>query len=302
MKKKQLAGDALLLCAALIWGAAFTAQAMGMDYVGPLTFNGTRGLLAAAVLLPVRALVRRHVPASAPTQPRILLIGGLLCGLALFCASTLQQVALQWVPAGKAGFFTTLYIVLVPLVGVLIGKKVPAAVWPAVALAAFGLYLLCGGGSFTLSLGEVCLLGCALCYAVQILLVDWVGDRVDPMLLCAAQFLVSGVLSLPAMFVFEHPSFSGLAAAAVPLLYTAVLSGAVGYTLQIMGQRSTGPAVASLLMSFESVFSALVGWLVLGERLSGAELTGCALVFAAVLISQAPPLRRRQAAAKKAQP
>lgn len=290
MKKKQLMGNALLLLTAFIWGVAFVAQSKGMDHVGPLTFNGARSLLAAVVLLPLAwVLRRRSAHAAPPLDKRAQLLGGLVCGLLLFCASTLQQVALVTTDAGKAGFLTALYIVLVPVFGVFLRKKAPVAVWGAVALATVGLYLLCGVGSGAgFAPGDLCLLGCAVCFAGQIMAVDRFAPRTDPILLSGTQFLVVGLLSLPAMFIWEQPSLSGLQAALLPLLYTGVLSSAVAYTLQIVGQRSTQPAVASLLMSFESVFSVLAGALLLRERLSPAEGWGCALVFVAILLAQLP--------------
>lgn len=309
MKKRQLTGEALLLTAALIWGVAFVAQAKGMDYIGPFTFNGIRGLLAAAVLLPAWAVFRlpktRQAKAqSAALKPalsfRSLGIGAVLCGLMLFCASSLQQIALVTTTAGKAGFLTALYIVLVPVFGVFLHKKVSAWVWAAVVLATAGLYLLCSSGSFAFTAGDLCLLGCAACYAVQILLVDRFAPHMDPMLLCGIQFLVTGVLSLPVMFWLEQPTWAGVWAAAVPLLYTGVLSGAVAFTLQIVGQRNTEPAVASLLMSFESVFSVLAGALLLKERLSASELLGCVLVFSAIVLAQLPGMKKRAALSKDA--
>lgn len=301
-RKKTLLGNLLLLLTALIWGTAFVAQSKGMDHIGPLTFNGARSLLAAAVLLPGGLLLRRgrrlHGGGkAAPLDKKAQLRGGLVCGVLLFLASTLQQMALVTTEAGKAGFLTALYIVLVPVMGIFLHRKAPASVWAAVVLATGGLYLLCGvGGASAFAAGDICLLLCAVCFAGQILAVDHFAPCTDPVLLSGSQFLVTGLLSLPAMFLWETPSLAGLGAAWLPLAYAGILSSAVGYTLQIVGQRNTQSAVASLLMSFESVFSALAGALLLGERLSAPALCGCALVFAAILLAQLPPRRKPQPA------
>ncbi len=297
----QLRGSAMLLLAALLWGVAFAAQSKGMDYVGPFTFNGARSFLGVSVLVPLWLLTGRRQPADG-YDPRALWLGGALCGLMLFAATSLQQIGLVTTSAGKSGFLTAMYIVLVPLFGIFLGRRIGANVWIAVLLGAAGLYLLCATERLSLAPGDTLTLLCAVCFAFQIMLVDRFAPRCDPMLLCAVQFGVVGLLSLPLMFLFEEPSLTGLWEARIPLLYTGILSSAVAYTLQIVGQRDTDPAVASLLMSFESVFSALAGAVLLKERLTAAELCGCALVFTAILLAQFSPferLRRKKMEAQK---
>ena len=286
--KNQLRGSVMLLLAALLWGIAFAAQSKGMDYVGPFTFNGARSVLGVAVLLPLWCLMGRPQPASG-YDPKALWLGGALCGLMLFAATTLQQFGLVTTSAGKSGFLTALYIILVPLFGIFLHRRIGLNVWLAVVLATGGLYLLCAVDGFTLAAGDILTLLCAVCFALQIMLVDKFAPRTNPMLLCAVQFAVVGILSLPLMFLFETPSLTGLWEARIPLLYTGIFSSAVAYSLQIGGQRDTEPALASLLMSFESVFSVLAGALLLHEHLTAAELCGCALVFAAILLAQFSP-------------
>ena len=296
--KNQLRGSVMLLLAALFWGVAFAAQSKGMDYVGPFTFNGARSFLGVAVLLPLWVLMGRPQPASG-YDPKALWLGGSLCGLMLFAATSLQQIGLVTTSAGKSGFLTALYIVLVPLFGIFLHRRVGLNVWLAVVLATGGLYLLCAVDGFTLAAGDALTLLCAVCFAVQIMLVDKFAPRTNPMLLCAVQFGVVGLLSAPLMFLLEEPSFTGLWEARIPLLYTGIMSSAVAYSLQIGGQRDTEPALASLLMSFESVFSVLAGALLLHERLTLTELCGCVLVFAAILLAQFSPFGRKRPQQKK---
>ncbi len=291
--KKRLYGSLMLLLAALLWGVAFAAQSKGMDYVGPFTFNGARSFLGVAVLLPLWLAMGRPQPASG-YDPRALWLGGSLCGLMLFAATSLQQIGLVTTSAGKSGFLTALYIVLVPLFGIFLHRKVGLNVWLAVLLATGGLYLLCAVEGFSLASGDIVTLLCAVCFALQIMLVDKFAPRTHPLLLCAVQFIVVGALSAPLMFLFEEPSLSGLWEARIPLLYTGIMSSAVAYSLQITGQRDTEPALASLLMSFESVFSVLAGALLLHEHLTPAELCGCALVFGAILLAQFSPFGKKR--------
>jgi drug/metabolite transporter (DMT)-like permease len=296
--KKTLRGSVMLLLAALFWGIAFAAQSKGMDYVGPFTFNGARSILGVAVLLPLWVLMGRPQP-SAGYDPKALWLGGSLCGLMLFAATSLQQVGLVTTSAGKSGFLTALYIVLVPLFGIFLHRRVGLNVWFAVVLATGGLYLLCAVDGFTLAAGDMLTLLCAVCFALQIMLVDKFAPRTNPLLLCAVQFAVVGILSTPLMFLFETPSLAGLWEARIPLLYTGIMSSAVSYSLQIGGQRDTEPALASLLMSFESVFSVLAGALLLHERLTVAELFGCVLVFAAILLAQFSPFGKKTSSKEK---
>lgn len=286
MKHRKLVSSLMLIVAALIWGTAFVAQRKGMEYAGPLAFNGVRTLIGSLVLLPVALIFR---PAKAANLRKTLL-AGLLCGLCLFMATNLQQIGLTSTEAGKAGFITTFYIILVPVLGLFLRKKTGAVTWLAVAVALGGLFFLCvKPGEVRIAPGDLLVLGCAFFFAVQILVIDFFVQEVDGVLLSCVQFAVDGVLSLIAAFLFEKPDFPALFRGWIPLLYTGILSCGVAYTLQILGQKNLHPTVASLLMSLESAFAVLGGWLILHERLTRRELLGCALMLAAVLLVQLAP-------------
>lgn len=287
MMKQQLKGSILLLLATVIWGCAFVAQSVGMDYLGPFTFQTCRSLIAVAALVAVIFLMERDKSQFVPKwRNKKLWNTGLLCGAALTVASGLQQMGLVYTDAGKAGFITAMYIVLVPALGLFLGQKPGRQIWISVGLAVVGLYLLSCAGASGLNIGDVMLMGCALAFAVQITLIDRFAQDLDGLRLNCIQFLVVSVLSAVVMLLTEAPDWSSILACAIPLLYTGVLSSAVGYSLQIIGQQLLPPAPASLIMSLESVFAVLSGWLVLKERLSPPELIGCALVFAGVILSQ----------------
>ena len=292
MNAKQLKYSLLLLLTAMIWGSAFVAQSQAMDSVGPLTFNAARMLVGGVALLPVIRLLdaprRRGGEAASPGSRRDLLIGGICCGAVLFVASAFQQTGIQYTSVGKAGFITALYIVMVPLAGVLFGRKIGAALWAGVALAVVGMYLLCMTGEAGVNRGDALCLACALFFTAHILVIDRFSPRVDGVRLSCIQFFMAGALSLIGMIAFEKPSWQGVLAAWLPILYAGVLSSSVGYTLQIIAQKNVNPTLASLLMSLESVFSALSGWVILGQGLSGRELAGCALMFAAIILAQLP--------------
>ena len=285
----------MLLLAAFIWGTAFVAQSIGMDYIGPHTFGGIRFMIGSLVLLPLIVFRTRSgqdatAAIAARTSPRkarrAFITAALCCGAALFCGATLQQMGLTGTDAGKAGFITALYIVLVPVLGLAFGRKVTPIIALSVVLALVGLFLLCVSGSLTLATTDLYLLACALCFSIHILVIDHFSDAVDPVRLSSAQFFVSGALSLVCMVIFERPSLADIIACTGPILYAGVLSSGVAYTLQVVGQRHTPPATASLLMSFESVFSVLAGAVVLKETLTLREGTGCVIMFASVLLSQ----------------
>lgn len=294
MRRKQLASTLMLLLTALIWGSAFVAQRKGLEYGGALIFNGTRCMIGAVVLAPVCLLFRPKTPRSRKNTVK----AGVLCGLCLFLATNLQQAGLAYTEIGKAGFITTFYIVLVPILGLLWGRRPRLLHWLAVLLALCGLYFLCmSGGGFRLQKGDVMELSCALFYALQILVVDrFIGDA-NGVAVSAIQFLVCGVLSLLAAFVFTKPDLGLLVQGWAPLLYAGVLSSGVAYTLQIVGQRNLHPTTASLLMSLESAFAVLAGWVVLHEALTGRELLGCSLMLLAVVLAQLVPAREGQSAA-----
>ena len=291
MKHRKLVSSLMLIVAALIWGTAFVAQRKGMEYAGPLAFNGVRTLIGSLVLLPVALIFR---PAKAANLRKTLL-AGLLCGLCLFMATNLQQIGLTSTEAGKAGFITTFYIILVPVLGLFLRKKTGAVTWLAVAVALGGLFFLCvKPGEVRIAPGDLLVLGCAFFFAVQILVIDFFVQEVDGVLLSCVQFAVDGILSLIAAFLFEKPDFPALFRGWIPLLYTGILSCGVAYTLQILGQKNLHPTVASLLMSLESAFAVLGGWLILHERLSGRELLGCGLMLAAVLLVQLAPAKKEK--------
>lgn len=291
MKHRKLVSSLMLIVAALIWGTAFVAQRKGMEYAGPLAFNGVRTLIGSLVLLPVALIFR---PAKAANLRKTLL-AGLLCGLCLFMATNLQQIGLTSTEAGKAGFITTFYIILVPVLGLFLRKKTGAVTWLAVAVALGGLFFLCvKPGEVRIAPGDLLVLGCAFFFAVQILVIDFFVQEVGGVLLSCVQFAVDGVLSLIAAFLFEKPDFPALFRGWIPLLYTGILSCGVAYTLQILGQKNLHPTVASLLMSLESAFAVLGGWLILHERLTRRELLGCALMLAAVLLVQLAPAKKEK--------
>lgn len=287
MKKEQIKGTAQLLIATLIWGSAFVAQSVGMDHIGPMTFQAARSLLAVLALVPTILLMDsdkgQYLPRWADRQ---LWKTGILCGLALFVAQGLQQVGLQYTEPGKAGFITAMYIVLVPVLGLFLGRKCGWRVWVSVALAVVGLYLLSCVGVTRINIGDLLILGCAAAFAVQIILIDVLAQQLDGLRLNCIQFFVTAVLSgLMAVFT-ESPTLSGILGCAVPLLYTGVLSSGLAFSLQILGQQHLPPEPASLIMSLESVFAVLSGWLLLNQTLTVYEGLGCCLVFAGVILSQ----------------
>lgn len=277
----------MLVCAAMIWGSAFVAQSVGMEYVGPFTFQAVRSLLGGLTLLPVIALLGGKRAAETPSGTRKeLWIAGLACGACLFVAASLQQIGLLYTSAGKSGFLTALYVVLVPCVSLLLGRRVPLTVWIGALLAAAALYLLCVKDGFSIGKGELLTLGCALCFTFHILIVDHFSGRVDGVKLSCIQFFVCAALACVGMAALEKPSLTAILRCWLPIGYAGVLSCGVGYTFQILGQRDAKPAVASLLMSLESVFAVLFGAVLLGERLTGPEYAGCVLMMAAIILAQ----------------
>ena len=287
--KKQLKGTLCLLIATVIWGSTFIAQSVGMDYIGPFTFQATRSFLAVLFLLPVIYVFDKDKKAYIKTwtNPKLWKTG-LLCGIALFIAGGLQQVGLQYTSAGKAGFITTMYVVLVPVLGFFLRKKVSVNVWISVAIAVVGLYLLSCAGVTEINKGDLLMLGCALGFTVQITLVDELASGFDGLRVNCIQAFVTAVLSAITMFLTETPVWSNIVSCWFPLCYAGILSMGVAYSLQIIGQKHLDPTPASLIMGLESAFALLFGWLLLHERLSGPELLGCALVFVAVMLSQLP--------------
>ena len=287
MDKKQLRSSLLLLLGAVIWGSAFVAQSVGMDYIGPFTFNAVRSLIGTVSLLPLILILdrRKKKSGSSPAKRKEYIKACLVCGLVLFGATMCQQIGLQYTTVGKAGFITAMYIVLVPVLGVFLGRRPALRIWFCVLLACVGLYFLCINEGFSIEKGDLMMLGAAVLFAFQILAIAHFAPKVDSLKLSAGQFFVSGVVSLVCMFIVETPRLPQIFAAWLPLLYAGVLSSGVAYTLQIIGEKDADPAIASLAMSMESVFSVLAGWVILGQVLSPREWIGCGLMFSAILIS-----------------
>ena len=301
MNKKTLKGIVLLFITAFVWGVAFVAQSVGMEHLNAFAFNSIRNLIGAVVLLPV-ILFRQKTLANSQTDktitsiknnPKDCILGGLLCGIMLCIASNFQQMGIEHSTVGKAAFITTLYIVLVPILGIFLKRKLSLKTWIGVILAMFGLYMLCmKDEAFVLGTEDIYLLLCALFFSFQILLVEYYVQKVDGVILSVLQFLVCGILSGIGMLFTEIPTITDITSAGIPLLYAGVISCGVGYTLQIIGQRDVPSTVASLIMSLESVIAALAGWILLHEVLSPKELFGCALVFFAVILTQLPSKKK----------
>ncbi len=291
--KQQIKSSLILLLTATIWGVAFVAQSVGMEYIGPFTFNAIRCVLGGLVLIPVILVLKKKKETGAENQEKedkkTLWTGGIACGVILCIASNLQQFGIMEASVGKSGFFTALYIVMIPVIGIFIGKRPGIKLWFCVALAVVGMYLLCmKDGSFTIERADIMLLLCALAFSFHILVVDYFSPKVGGVKMSCIQFFVCGVLSAVGMLFTETPDISNIQAAWLPLLYAGLLSCGVGYTLQIIGQKGINPVIASLIMSLESVISALAGWVILGQVLSPKEILGCVLMFVAIIITQIP--------------
>ena len=289
MTKNRARGILSLMVATVIWGSAFIAQSVGMDYIGPFTFQTMRSVLAVPFLI-ILVFVLENDPKGSINkwlQPK-LWKAGLPCGIALFVAAGLQQMGIVYTSAGKAGFITAMYIVLVPILGVFLKKKPPFTAWISVILAVVGLYLLSCVGVTQVNIGDLYLLGCALGYAVQITLVDQMGSDVDGLRLNCIQSLFCGIFSGLVMVSTEDLVLSNILACWIPLVYAGIFSLGIAFSLQIIGQKYLEPTPASLIMSLESVFAVLFGWLLLNERMTKYEISGCILVFAAVILSQIP--------------
>lgn len=291
--KNKFRGSLALLAATVIWGSAFIAQSVGMDHIGPMTFQAARCGLGAVFLLPVIFLFdkdkKQYFKKWADPS---LWKTGLFCGCALFVAAGLQQVGLVYTTAGKAGFITAMYIVLVPILGIFLRRRPPVSAWISVLLAVAGLYLLSCAGATEINKGDILMLGGALGFAVQITLIDKFAGDLDGLRLNCIQAIVCSSLSALVMAFTETPSLSGIASCALPIGYAGIFSMGMAYSLQIMGQKHLEPTPASLIMSLESVFAALCGWLFLNEQMSPAELFGCGLVFSAVILSQLPDKKK----------
>lgn len=290
--KSKLRGSICLLLTTIIWGSTFVAQSVGADYIGPFTFQAVRCGLAVLFLIPIiflfdlgsrdgRSFITRW-------KNKKLWKTGILCGCALFIAANLQQIGLQYTDAGKAGFITAMYVVLVPICGLFLKKKPGITAVISVLMAVVGLYMLSCAGVTQVNKGDLYLMGCALAFAIQITLVDELAGELDGLRLNCIQCLVTCVFSVPFMALTETPDMNILLSCWLPICYAGILSSGVAYSMQIIGQKDLDPTAASLIMSLESVFAALFGWLLLHEVMNPTELAGCALVFAGVILSQLP--------------
>ena len=285
LEKKHIQSDMLFLLCGMIWGFAFVAQRMGMDHVGPFTFNGVRFALGALVLLPFIYRRRNRSRQDALQTEGLVLYGG-LAGLAIFAGASLQQVGLVYTTAGKAGFITGLYVVIVPIMGLLWGQRTNAGTWGGALMAAVGMYLLSVNEDFTISFGDLLELMGAFLWAAHIHLIGWISPKTDYLKLAFVQFTVCALASLLTAAAVETMSLAGIAAAALPIFYGGALSVGVAYTLQVVAQRHAHPAHAAILLSLEAVFAAVGGWLILGEVMEGRGVGGCVLMFAGMLVSQ----------------
>lgn len=292
---RSLRGEMFLLLTAFIWGTAFVAQSMGMDHIGAFTFNAARSFVGAfavfIIVLVNDKIQNKDKSIDKKHNNKLYIRGGIICGLILFAASGFQQVGMQYTTAGKAGFITTLYIILVPIIGVFLKKKAGVKVWISTIIAIVGIYLLSIKEGLTIGIGDTYVICCALVFSFHIIVVDKYSSITDVIKMSCVQLIVCGVSSLAVAIIFENINIDGLIKTIGPILYTGVLSSGVAYTCQMIGQKDTKPAVASILMSLEAVFAALGGWIILNERLSIKELIGCVLVFIAVIITQIPDKR-----------
>ena len=298
MKKMTGKNILMLFLTAFIWGSAFVAQSVGMDYVGPFTFSCVRSFIGGIFLIPCIWFLDQwrakndgtegEKKAVSKEEKKMELLGGICCGLALCVATNLQQIGMQYTTVGKAGFITALYIVLVPIFGIFLKKKVEARIWVSVMISVVGLYLLCITDKLVLGKGDTLVLLCAVVFTIHILVIDYFSPKADGVRIACIQFFITGILSAIPMFLFETPRLSDIFAAAVPVLYAGVLSSGVAYTLQIVAQKDADPTVASLILSLESVFSVLGGWMILGQKLSIREIAGCILMFSSIILAQLP--------------
>ena len=290
MKKEQIRGSLLLLLAAIIWGSAFVAQSVGMDYVGPFTFNSIRSLIGGFVLVPCIAFLNRGKQKKKmnSTDKKRLLLGGICCGIALTLGSTLQQIGIMYTSVGKAGFITAFYIIIVPILGLFLGKKCGLSVWISVLIALVGLYFLCITESFSIGKGDIYVFIGAIAFSIHILVIDHFTQFNDGVKMSCIQFFVCGIICFVPMILFEHPQVSTILQAWQPILYAGVLSCGVAYTLQIVGQKGMNPTIASLILSLESVTSVIAGFIILHQNLSQREMIGCVLMFIAIVLAQLP--------------
>lgn len=289
-------GELFLLLASALWGSCFVFQKMSMDYIGPYTLGAFRFLLGAMALIPVIILLNKVQYINQKESKNKyggfhdiqLYIGGVLCGTALFAAASLQQIGLQYTTAGKAGFITSLEIVLVAVLMIFITRKIQINILIGVFLAILGMYLLCMAEGFSFEKGDTYVLAGIIFWSMQILIIDKYAKKVDVIKLSFVQFITTGILSFIFMYLFEDPQWSNIINAAVPILYTAIIEVAIAYTLQVIGQRHTPPVTAAVILSLEAIFSAISGVVILGEIMTFREVIGCVCMLVAVVVSQLP--------------
>ena len=295
MNKKTARNSFLLFLTACIWGMAFVSQSKGMDYMHPFTFNGVRSLIGALVLVIYLLVTRKLSGKRTSIDWKLHIKAGVLCGLALTVASTLQQFGIKYTTVGKAGFITTLYIIFVPIAGIFFHRKVSAVVWISAGLAAVGMYLLCMTESFFLGSGDILVFLCAIVFTAHIMIIDHFSEKTDGVIVSCIQFAICGVVCGVCALIWGHPQLSQIKEGMGTLLYAGVLSCGVAYTLQIVGQRGVNPTVAALILSLESVIATIAGWaaykigfLKTDQTLTPRQILGCAIVFVAVILVQLP--------------
>lgn len=292
---KKWLGLGMLFMTALIWGLAFVAQRVGMDYVEPYTFNFSRYVIGALVLVPFVVWNQKKKRTTTKKNIKITIIGGIVCGVLLCIATTLQQFGIMLVESsGKPGFLTALYIIIVPILGMFIGKKSKPLIWLCVAMAVAGLYLICVKEGFILEVGDILLIACAFVFSFHILFVDYVSPKVDGVLISCMQFIVAGIISFVCALLFENINAANILKAWIPILYAGAMSCGVAYTFQIIGQKYVEPTKASLIMCLESVFATLGGWLILKEVMTAKELIGCMIMFVAIVLAQFTAVKKKE--------
>ncbi len=298
MKNAKIRQIVFPVLAALIWGTAFVAQSVSTDHVGPFAFNAARSFIAFAVLLIVSALFDRAKVRRGETPQtgdrKKLIVGGICCGVVLAVAANFQQAGLADTAPGKAGFITALYVVLVPVLGIFLGRRAGVNVWIGAVLVVAGLYLLCVKEGFSLEPSDLLVLACAFVFALHVMCIDHFAPFVDGIKLSCVQFLTAGIVSLAGALIFETIDLESIIKCIGPILYVGVFSSGVAYTLQILAQRDSDPTVVTILLSLESVFSVLAGAVILGDKLSGREYIGCLIMFAAVILAQISPKRKEK--------
>ena len=292
-KSSRLRSNILLFIAAFIWGTAFVAQRAGVDVLHPCTYNGIRNFVGCLALTPVILIMdsaSKRKGTYVKDNPKLLILGGIVCGIILFTASTLQTMALVEADEGKAGFMTALYLIIVPVIGIFMGRKVRPVIWISVILATVGLYFLCvkKGTGFSFNKSELLLLSCAFIFALHILAIDYFSPRVNGVKLSFLQFFVVGLISLGYIIFVDKPSLGDITACLIPILYAGVMSSGVAYTFQIIGQKGAEPAVASIIMSLESLFALLAGIVISGNQPTLRALAGCAFMMVAIILVELP--------------